>query len=91
MHGKGDASRSALSVSLLAGSAICGKRPEIDVIAFSWSRASTPTVPGRRPRVIARTARKRTVFRAAIAKKHANSGGCGSDRAAASPLPSHDA
>jgi hypothetical protein len=45
MHGKGDASRSALSVSLLAGSAVCGKRPEIDVIAFSWSGASTPTVP----------------------------------------------
>ena len=69
---------------------IRGKRLQTDVIAFS-SRASTPSVPGRRPRVIARTARKRTVLRAAIPKKHADSGGCASDRVAASPLPFPDA
>jgi len=31
VHGKGDACRSTLNVSLLAGGAICGKRPESDV------------------------------------------------------------
>jgi len=53
--------------------------------------AVSARLPGNQPRDIARTARKRTGIGAAIAEKHAHSGGCASDRAAASPLPSHDA
>ena len=91
MHGKGDASRSALRVALLAREAICEKRREIDVIAFSWSGASTPSVPGRRLRVIAHTARNHTLICAATADKHANSGVFTRHCAPASPLPSPDA
>jgi hypothetical protein len=47
--------------------------------------------PWTRPPDIARIARKHTLIPAAIATKHAHSGGCASDRVAASPLPSDDA
>jgi hypothetical protein len=88
VHGKGDASRSALRVALLAPEPICEKCRAFEVVAFSSSGATTPSVPGPRLRVIARTARKRTLIRAATADKNANSGVFTRHRAPASPLPS---
>ena len=73
-NGKGDASRSALRVALLAREAICEKRREIDVIGLLVVGRIKAERACKQPRVIARTARKHTLVWAATAEKHANSG-----------------
>ena len=73
-NGKGDASRSALRVALLACEAIGERHRQIEVSCLLAVGRINAEPAWTRPRVIARTARKHTLVWAATAEKHANSG-----------------